>query len=120
MHHLARHAVACFLTRGDLWLSWEQGAHLVCSIVTTIAGLTNACCWNFHEWTTRTYPELASKQVGTSSTSCCWMPFGPRLFVRRFGYAGGLIEVMRHQGLVLEQHELAGPIWCCSLVSALL
>eukprot|EP00434_Breviolum_minutum_P035504 symbB.v1.2.031430.t1/scaffold3635.1/size52935/8 len=25
MHHLARHAVACFLTRGDLWLSWEQG-----------------------------------------------------------------------------------------------
>ena len=25
MHHLARHAVACFLTRGDLWLSWEEG-----------------------------------------------------------------------------------------------
>lgn len=26
MHHLARHAVACFLTRGDLWQSWEKGA----------------------------------------------------------------------------------------------
>jgi len=26
MHHLARHAVACFLTRGDLWLSWTHGA----------------------------------------------------------------------------------------------
>jgi len=25
MHHLARHAVACFLTRGDLWRSWEVG-----------------------------------------------------------------------------------------------
>lgn len=25
MHHLARHLVACFLTRGDLWLSWEKG-----------------------------------------------------------------------------------------------
>lgn len=25
IHHLARHAVACFLTRGDLWLSWEEG-----------------------------------------------------------------------------------------------
>ena len=25
-HHLARHAVACFLTRGDLWLSWTHGA----------------------------------------------------------------------------------------------
>jgi cryptochrome len=26
VHHLARHAVACFLTRGDLWQSWEAGA----------------------------------------------------------------------------------------------
>lgn len=25
MHHLARHAVACFLTRGDLFLHWEKG-----------------------------------------------------------------------------------------------
>jgi cryptochrome len=26
LHHLGRHAVACFLTRGDLYQSWEQGA----------------------------------------------------------------------------------------------
>ena len=26
MHHLARHAVACFLTRGDLFVHWEAGA----------------------------------------------------------------------------------------------
>lgn len=25
MHHLARHSVACFLTRGDLYCSWEDG-----------------------------------------------------------------------------------------------
>jgi len=25
IHHLARHSVACFLTRGDLWQSWEEG-----------------------------------------------------------------------------------------------
>lgn len=25
IHHLARHAVACFLTRGDLWVSWVEG-----------------------------------------------------------------------------------------------
>ncbi|XP_037960196.1 cryptochrome-2 isoform X2 [Teleopsis dalmanni] len=25
IHHLARHAVACFLTRGDLWISWQSG-----------------------------------------------------------------------------------------------
>lgn len=26
LHHLGRHAVACFLTRGDLYQSWEAGA----------------------------------------------------------------------------------------------
>mgnify|MGYP002050790638 CR=1 FL=1 len=26
LHHLLRHVVACFLTRGDLWQSWEEGA----------------------------------------------------------------------------------------------
>ena len=26
LHHLARHSVACFLTRGDLWLPWTAGA----------------------------------------------------------------------------------------------
>lgn len=28
IHHLARHSVACFLTRGDLWQSWEKGAEV--------------------------------------------------------------------------------------------
>ena len=26
VHHLGRHLLACFATRGDLWLSWEAGA----------------------------------------------------------------------------------------------
>jgi cryptochrome len=25
IHHLARHLVACFLTRGDLWIDWREG-----------------------------------------------------------------------------------------------
>jgi len=25
VHHLGRYAIACFLTRGDLWISWEEG-----------------------------------------------------------------------------------------------
>ena len=25
IHHLARHLLACFLTRGDLWVHWEMG-----------------------------------------------------------------------------------------------
>ena len=28
IHHLARHALACFYTRGDLWQSWERGAQI--------------------------------------------------------------------------------------------
>lgn len=28
IHHLARHSVACFLTRGDLWQSWEEGVKI--------------------------------------------------------------------------------------------
>jgi len=28
VHHLARHSAACFLTRGDLWQSWEKGAEV--------------------------------------------------------------------------------------------
>jgi cryptochrome len=25
LHHVTRNAVACFLTRSDLWISWEKG-----------------------------------------------------------------------------------------------
>ncbi|KAH0734507.1 hypothetical protein KY285_010214 [Solanum tuberosum] len=28
IHHLARHSVACFLTRGDLFVHWERGRHV--------------------------------------------------------------------------------------------
>lgn len=28
IHHLARHSVACFLTRGDLYLSWTEGVKI--------------------------------------------------------------------------------------------
>ena len=43
IHHLARHAVACFLTRGDLWISWEEGMKvllLLSSIVTIVIELS--------------------------------------------------------------------------------
>jgi len=26
IHHFGRHMVACFLTRGDLWIHWQLGA----------------------------------------------------------------------------------------------
>ncbi|KNC53852.1 cryptochrome photoreceptor [Thecamonas trahens ATCC 50062] len=33
VHHLARHLVACFLTRGYLWQSWEAGAGVFNSLL---------------------------------------------------------------------------------------
>jgi cryptochrome len=31
MHHLGRHSVACFLTRGQLYISWERVSGLFCA-----------------------------------------------------------------------------------------
>lgn len=55
IHHLARHAVACFLTRGDLWISWEEGMKVfvlqsigfysVFSDVIDICRYLKSCCW---------------------------------------------------------------------------
>lgn len=28
IHHLGRHSLACFLTRGQLWISWERGLEM--------------------------------------------------------------------------------------------
>ena len=28
IHHLGRHAVACFLTRGGCYVDWERGAEV--------------------------------------------------------------------------------------------
>jgi FAD binding domain of DNA photolyase len=36
LHTLRRHAVACFLTRGDLWQSWEAGAKVTVQSVTVM------------------------------------------------------------------------------------
>lgn len=45
IHHLARHAVACFLTRGDLWLSWEQGQHVFEELLLDADWALNAGNW---------------------------------------------------------------------------
>lgn len=47
IHHLARHAVACFLTRGDLWISWEEGmkVNTVQRFIITIRLVSNVNCF---------------------------------------------------------------------------
>lgn len=45
IHHLARHAVACFLTRGDLWISWEDGMKVFDELLLDADWSVNAGMW---------------------------------------------------------------------------
>ncbi|TRY67619.1 hypothetical protein TCAL_02907 [Tigriopus californicus] len=45
IHHLARHAVACFLTRGDLYLSWEDGQRVFEELLLDADWALNAGNW---------------------------------------------------------------------------
>nr|CCA14865.1 cryptochrome putative [Albugo laibachii Nc14] len=44
-HHLARHAVACFLTRGDLYISWIHGAKLFQELLIDMDWAINVGNW---------------------------------------------------------------------------
>ncbi|ODN04604.1 Cryptochrome-1 [Orchesella cincta] len=45
IHHIARHAVACFLTRGDLWISWEEGMKVFEELLLDTDWSVNAGMW---------------------------------------------------------------------------
>jgi cryptochrome len=45
IHHLARHAVACFLTRGDLYISWERGKEVFEYLLLDADWSLNAANW---------------------------------------------------------------------------
>lgn len=45
IHHLARHAVACFLTRGDLWCNWEEGQKVFEELLLDADWALNAGNW---------------------------------------------------------------------------
>lgn len=45
IHHLARHSVACFLTRGDLWISWEEGMKVFEELLLDADWSVNAGMW---------------------------------------------------------------------------
>ncbi|XP_018586695.2 cryptochrome circadian regulator 5 [Scleropages formosus] len=47
IHHLARHAVACFLTRGDLWISWEEGMKVFEELLLDADWALNAGNWQW-------------------------------------------------------------------------
>jgi len=45
IHHLARHSVACFLTRGDLYINWEKGQEVFEELLIDADYALNAGNW---------------------------------------------------------------------------
>lgn len=45
VHHLGRHSLACFLTRGDLWVSWTRGAAVFDEMLLDFDYALNAANW---------------------------------------------------------------------------
>ena len=111
MHHLARHAVACFLTRGDLWLSWEQGPSL--NENSTFADCLGVKPLSLRTGCLRQAVDRRGSALGLSCfhvTELCKMEFFSMTM---------WLPLTVFPGLVVKQHELVGFIWRCTLVSAL-
>ena len=47
IHNVARHAVACFLTRGDLWVSWEEGMKVSALLLYVVHHCKHICNLQF-------------------------------------------------------------------------
>merc|ERR1719502_1649263 len=47
MHHILRHVVACFLTRGALWVSWERGMQVFSRYLLDHDPAVNAANWKW-------------------------------------------------------------------------
>ncbi|KAK1143662.1 cryptochrome-2-like [Acipenser oxyrinchus oxyrinchus] len=47
IHHLELHAMACFLTRGDLWISWEEGMKVFEDLLLDADWSLNAGNWQW-------------------------------------------------------------------------
>ena len=45
LHHLLRHVVACFLTRGQLWVHWEAGRDVFDRLLLDADCAVNSANW---------------------------------------------------------------------------
>ncbi len=48
VHPIARHATICFLTRGGLWISWEEGMKVFDELLLDADSSINAGIWMWH------------------------------------------------------------------------
>lgn len=82
VHHVARNAVACFLTRGDLWLSWEVGLQI---FLRELLDADWSLCAGNWMWVSSS----AFEQLLDCSTCVCPVNYGRRLdpqgeYIRRY------------------------------------
>lgn len=110
IHHLARHAVACFLTRGDLWQSWEQGAAVFEELLIDADWSINNFNWQWLSCTAHFYqyfrcysPESFGKKTDPSGSYIRkWLPKF-RGFPDKYIYEpwNAPLEVQKKHGLVV-------------------
>ncbi len=67
MHHHARHVVACFLTRGQLWQSWTAGAAVFSRLLLDADWALNHANWIMVS---------ASAVFNQDNNVCCPVEFG--------------------------------------------
>ncbi|XP_071094151.1 cryptochrome-1-like [Haliotis cracherodii] len=82
IHHVCRHAVACFLTRGDLWISWEEGLR---TFLTYLLDADWSVCAGNWMWVSSS----AFERILQCSKCFCPVGYGRRIdpsgeFVRRY------------------------------------
>lgn len=82
IHHVARNASACFLTRGDLWISWEKGLNYFLKYL--LDADWSVCAGNWM-WVSSS----AFEQLLDCSQCICPVNFGRRLdpdgeYIRRY------------------------------------
>lgn len=82
IHHVCRTAVACFLTRGDLWISWEDGLHVFLKYL--IDADWSVCAGNWM-WVSSS----AFERQLDCSTCICPVNYGKRIeptgdYIRRY------------------------------------
>ena len=72
LHHLARHAVACFLTRGDLYCSWEVGAKIFdILLIDSDWSINNGTEYNCQWMIRHTYPSVFhSRELDVAQCKC--------------------------------------------------
>ncbi|KAJ3019157.1 UNVERIFIED_CONTAM: (6-4)DNA photolyase [Siphonaria sp. JEL0065] len=82
IHHLARHAVACFLTRGDLWIDWRDGRDVFDKLLLDTDSALNNGNWMwlsasayFHQYFRVYGPVSFAKKYDASGTYVkYWLP----------------------------------------------